>query len=267
MVRRRRPADLVAACGALLTFAFALAAPPASAASIESRKVVSRGKKRTYALYVPASVAADKPAPLLVAVHGSTSNGKTIVERWTDIADAHGMIVAGPDATDNKMWVSPQDGPLFLKERRRRREVAPDRRAPHDLFGHSAGANFALQMAMLESEFFAAAVAVGVSDGATDADHVVERGVDVRGRPARGHRYLGGAPCGRLVVPEEGPVLARHCVAVREPDNVVGRGRGSGWCSRRWRRCRPRRRCTSQSTHARRCSRARCCRRASSRCR
>src|SRR4051812_25640758 len=139
--RRRRRAGPVAACAAL--FALALTCAPASAASIESRKVVSRGKKRTYALYVPSSVSADKPAPLLVAMHGSTSNGETIVDRWTDIADAHGMIVAGPDATDNKMWVSPQDGPLFLKH------VVDDVAKSHAgdgrriyLFGHSAGANF-----------------------------------------------------------------------------------------------------------------------------
>ena len=102
-------------------------------------------------------------------MHGSTSNGKTIVDRWTDIADAHGMIVAGPDATDNKMWVSPQDGPLFLKD------VVDDVSKSHPidgrriyLFGHSAGANFALQMAMLESEFFAAAA---IHAGAVSSDY------------------------------------------------------------------------------------------------
>jgi poly(3-hydroxybutyrate) depolymerase len=148
-----------------------LAALPvhARAASIESRTVVSRGKKRTYALYVPASVSKDTAAPLLVAMHGSTSNGKTIVERWTDLADAHGLIVAGPDATTNKMWVSPQDGPLFLKD------VVDDVSKGHPvdgrrmyIFGHSAGANFALQMAMLESEFFAAGA---IHAGAISSDY------------------------------------------------------------------------------------------------
>ncbi len=139
------------------------------AASIEQRTVVSRNTRRTYALYVPESVAAGKPAPLLVAIHGSTSNGKTIVERWKDMADAHGMIVAGPDATDNSRWASPEDGPLFLKD------VVDDVAASHAidgrrlyLFGHSAGANFALQMAVLESEFFAAAA---IHAGAVSSDY------------------------------------------------------------------------------------------------
>ena len=79
------------------------------------------------------------------------------------------MIVAGPDATDDKMWVSPQDGPLFLKD------VVDDVAKTHPidgrrmyLFGHSAGANFALQMAMLESEFFAAAA---IHAGAVSSDY------------------------------------------------------------------------------------------------
>jgi poly(3-hydroxybutyrate) depolymerase len=128
-----------------------------AAAPIDQQTVVSRGKKRTYALYVPKSLARENPAPLIVAMHGSTSNGKTMVERWTDIADAHGAIVAGPDATDDKIWRSPEDGPLFLKD------VVDDVAKSHAIdgrriyiFGHSAGANFALQMAVLESELFAA---------------------------------------------------------------------------------------------------------------
>jgi predicted esterase len=152
--------------GALLAL---LLAVPARGASIEQKTVVSRGKKRTYALYVPASVSKDKLAPILVAMHGSTSNGKTIVDRWTGIADAHGVIVAGPDATDNKMWVSPQDGPLLLKD------VVDDVAKTYQIdgrriyiFGHSAGANFALQMAVLESEFFAAGA---IHAGAVSSDY------------------------------------------------------------------------------------------------
>lgn len=155
---------------AAAALALLLAVPVSGrAASIEQRTVVSRNARRTYALYVPASVAAGKPAPLLVAIHGSTSNGKTIVERWKDMADAHGMIVAGPDATDNSRWASPEDGPLFLKD------VVDDVAASHAidgrrlyLFGHSAGANFALQMAVLESEFFAAAA---IHAGAVSSDY------------------------------------------------------------------------------------------------
>src|SRR5262249_45489283 len=112
MVIRWRPL----AAAVLAVLASAAASRATAAASIEEKTVASRGKKRTYALYVPESVKADANAPLLVAIHGSTSNGRTIVERWKDMADAKGFIVAGPDATDNARWASPQDGPLFLKD-------------------------------------------------------------------------------------------------------------------------------------------------------
>jgi len=154
---------------AALLFVLPLAASTASAASIEQRTVVSRDKKRTYAFYAPASVKADVKAPLIVVIHGSTSNGKAMVERWTDIADKHGVRIAGPDATDNSRWASPEDGPLFLKDvvDDVSTRYAIDGRRIY-LFGHSAGANFALQMAVLESEFFAAAA---IHAGAVSSDY------------------------------------------------------------------------------------------------
>jgi poly(3-hydroxybutyrate) depolymerase len=141
----------------------------AQAASIEQRTVVSRDKKRTYAFYAPANVKPDTRVPLLVAIHGSTSNGQTMLERWKEIADKHDFLVAGPDATDNSRWASPQDGPLFLKD------VVDDVASRYAIdgrriyvFGHSAGANFALQMAILESEFFAAGA---IHAGAVSSDY------------------------------------------------------------------------------------------------
>ena len=141
----------------------------ARAASIEERTVVSRGKKRTYAFYAPDGVKPDARAPLLVVIHGSTGSGKQMMTNWTSTADKHGFLVAAPDATDNSRWASPQDGPLFLKD------VVDDVSTRHTidgrrlyLFGHSAGANFALQMAVLESEFFAAAA---IHAGAVSSDY------------------------------------------------------------------------------------------------
>lgn len=141
----------------------------AEAASIEQRTVVSRDKKRTYAFYAPDSVKPDTRVPLLVAIHGSTSNGRTMLERWTAMADKHGFLVAGPDATDNSRWASPQDGPLFLKDvvDDVASRWAIDGRRIY-IFGHSAGANFALQMAILESEFFAAGA---IHAGAVSSDY------------------------------------------------------------------------------------------------
>ena len=90
--------------------------------------------------------------------HGSGRDGKTIVDAWKDLAEKEGIVVAGPDSTDSVHWASPQDGPLLL------RDIVDAVAAKHPidrrrvyLFGHSAGAVFGLQMASLESEYFAAA--------------------------------------------------------------------------------------------------------------
>jgi poly(3-hydroxybutyrate) depolymerase len=138
----------------------------ADEAAVEKTTVVSRGKPRTVWVYAPPGLSAEKPAPLVVAFHGSRGSGKTMAEKWTAVARTEGILVAAPDSTDAVHWASPQDGPQLLQdvvEAVAARHTV-DRRRVY-LFGHSAGAVFALQMAPLESEYFAAAA---VHAGAVD---------------------------------------------------------------------------------------------------
>lgn len=148
----------------LLAGASALAI--AADATVEKTTVLSRGKERTVFVFAPSSVSAEHPAPLVVAFHGSGGSGKTMVEKWKPVAEKEGILVAAPDSTDAVHWASPQDGPQLLED------VVKAMAAGHPvdprrvyLFGHSAGAVFALQMASLESEYFAAAA---VHAGAVD---------------------------------------------------------------------------------------------------
>jgi polyhydroxybutyrate depolymerase len=57
------------------------------------------GRDRTYHLYVPASVPADGPAPLLVALHGGTGWGTQYEANsgFDGLAEANGFLVAYPD--------------------------------------------------------------------------------------------------------------------------------------------------------------------------
>jgi poly(3-hydroxybutyrate) depolymerase len=162
---RRRPGR-AALLLPMFGLAIVAAAEEPSNPAISRQTVVSRGKERVYWMFVPPSVSADHPAPILVAIHGSGSSGKTILESWTDVALREGVLLAAPDSTDAVHWASPQDGPLLL------RDVVDAVAAKHPidpkriyLFGQSAGAVFALQMAPLESEYFAAAA---VHAGAVD---------------------------------------------------------------------------------------------------
>ncbi|HJS22847.1 MAG TPA: dienelactone hydrolase family protein [Pyrinomonadaceae bacterium] len=125
---------------------------------ITKELITSSGKTRAYYLYVPSTVKAPNLAPLIVTLHGSNRTGVTLVEKWKDYAKKEGIILAGPDATNLRGWGSPQDGPDFLRdlveELKSKYPVNPRRVY---LFGHSAGAIFAIHMSLMESQYFAAA--------------------------------------------------------------------------------------------------------------
>src|SRR6185503_4292385 len=112
-------------------------------------------KKRVYYLYVPENVAS-KPA-LILTLHGSNRDGMSLVEKWKDIADQEGFILAGPNAMDSTKWSPTDDSPEFL------REIVEQLKAKYSidpkrvfLFGHSAGSVYALNLSMSQSEYFAA---------------------------------------------------------------------------------------------------------------
>jgi predicted esterase len=117
------------------------------------------GKKRIYYLYVPQILLSKStPSPLLILLHGSGRNGLSLLEKWLDLADSEGIILAAPDAIDSARWSMEVDGPDFLRTLTEslKSKYAVDQHRVY-LFGHSAGAVFALEMGMLEAEYFAAA--------------------------------------------------------------------------------------------------------------
>jgi poly(3-hydroxybutyrate) depolymerase len=124
---------------------------------ITKELITSKGKTRAYYLYVPATVKAGSPVPLIVMLHGSGRVGLSLVEKWKALAKKEGFIIAGPDSSNIKVWGSPQDGPDFLRdlveELKTKYPINPRRVY---LFGHSAGASFALEMSLMESQYFAA---------------------------------------------------------------------------------------------------------------
>jgi predicted esterase len=133
-----------------------------AASSVERRSITSAGLNRTYSILIPERAVADGAAGLIVTLHGAGGSGAVFVERWRRIAEKEGLIVVGPDALNSAEWSSPQDGPTFLidvvEEVRRLHRVDGKRLY---LFGHSRGAIFALQMALVESSYFAAVAAHG----------------------------------------------------------------------------------------------------------
>lgn len=132
----------------------------------EKQIITSLGGERTYYTFVPEKLTA--PAPLLLLLHGSGRDGMSQIDEWKALAEKEGIILVAPDSANSREWNMNNDGPEFLHD------IVEAVRAKHSvdgarlyLFGHSAGAVFALYMAVMESRYFAA---VGVHAGAMGED-------------------------------------------------------------------------------------------------
>ena len=152
--------EVFLSCSIVLLCLFLPGASPLTPAQDKPNKIVkesilSNKKKRSFYLFVPATV--NSPAPLIVLLHGSGRDGLSLVEKWKDLAGKEGFIIVGADADSGGGWSTPRDGPEFLRdlveELKSKYPINPRRVY---LFGHSAGAVFALMMSTVESEYFAA---------------------------------------------------------------------------------------------------------------
>ena len=124
------------------------------------------GNTRTFYTFVPQ---AGGPLPLVLLLHGSGRNGQVMVDAWAALAAKEHFILAAPDAYDPAFWQIKIDSPEFLHA------VVDQVEAKHAvernriyLFGHSAGAEYALLLAVLDSHSFAA---VAVHAGALQPDY------------------------------------------------------------------------------------------------
>ena len=151
---------------ALLFLLAVTSAAAFAAAKPEKQTITSQGGERTYYTFVPEKLTA--PAPLLLLLHGSGRDGMSQINEWKDLAEKEGIILAAPDSANSREWSMNTDGPEFLHD------VVEAVRAKHSvdgsrlyIFGHSAGAVFALYMGVMESRCFAAA---GVHAGAIGED-------------------------------------------------------------------------------------------------
>jgi predicted esterase/ribosomal protein L17 len=144
-------------CALLFSLVLLYSFPAQAVEKVVKQSIVSRGKTRTFYLFVPDNLSPARPVPLLVLLHGSGHNGLSLVEKWKDLASKEGIILAGPDAANPNVWSPAEDGPDFLRDLvenlKSKYPINPHRVY---LFGHSGGAVYALTVSMLESEYFAA---------------------------------------------------------------------------------------------------------------
>jgi poly(3-hydroxybutyrate) depolymerase len=113
--------------------------------------------------------------PVVVLLHGSGRNGEIMAQSWKDLAVREGFIVAAPDAFDAASWGSLMDPPEFFQAVVERvKEIHPVDESRIYLFGHSAGAAYALFLAVVDSNLFAA-TAIHAGALQTDPDGLFEQ--------------------------------------------------------------------------------------------
>ncbi len=87
-------------------------------------------------------------APVVLLLHGSGRSGRDMMQPWQEIAQRDGLVLIAPDAADPQQWAAARDGRHFLEEvLLSAAQTYPIDPAEILLFGHSAGASFALSLA------------------------------------------------------------------------------------------------------------------------
>jgi poly(3-hydroxybutyrate) depolymerase len=154
----------------LLLATFLCAASLEAAAKPSRESVEFRGRARTYSLFAPPELGAGEKVPLLLTFHGSGRDGASLVEKWAGLAKKEHILVAGLDSEDRSQWAFYLDPPelvrALVESLSSKYPVDPARVY---LFGHSAGAVYALRLGLMESRAFAA-VAVHAGSFRDEAD-------------------------------------------------------------------------------------------------
>jgi poly(3-hydroxybutyrate) depolymerase len=133
-------------------------APSVCGKGKSTKEIITSGEKqRAYYLFVPEKTSPEVRLPLIVLLHGSNRTGDSLVSKWKDLADKENLLLAAPDSIDSAKWQLGTDGPdlLFDIVEAVKAKYPVDSRRVY-LFGHSGGAMFALMMALVESQYFAA---------------------------------------------------------------------------------------------------------------
>jgi predicted esterase len=122
------------------------------------------GSDRDGAVYVPSSYRHDRPAPLVLSLHGAGGSGRRGLRRVQPLADSAGLIVIAPDSRDGT-WDVVRSGVFgpdveFLDRALdlvfARYHVDPARIAAE---GFSDGASYALSLGLLNGDLFTHVIA------------------------------------------------------------------------------------------------------------
>jgi len=155
---------LLTACRAASTAVRLSARPAKDASGCEPGLQPLRLRtERDALLYVPKSADPDRPAPLLVYLHGATGSEREGIRRLTGFADELGFLLLSP-ASEDGTWDAIRDGygvdvrivDQALQRAFVKRRIDPRRLA---LAGFSDGASYALGLGLANGDLFASVLA------------------------------------------------------------------------------------------------------------
>jgi poly(3-hydroxybutyrate) depolymerase len=129
----------------------------AASGGLNKESIDFEGNRHEYFIFVPKMNTGSAPAPMLVLLHGSGHDGRSLLYPWKKLATREGLVLVAPNAQNAAGWQSPADGPgaLISIAGAVKKQYGVDANRVY-LFGHSAGAVFALLMSLWEPRYFAA---------------------------------------------------------------------------------------------------------------
>ncbi len=142
------------ACAIALVLPLALRG---ASAPVSKEVLTVDGREHAYFLFVPKIAPTPSGPPMLLLLHGSGHDGRSLLDPWKRMAAREGIVLVAPNALDPTRWQAPADGPeplLAIAQAVGQKYHVDSHRIY--LFGHSAGAVFALLMPIAKPEYFAA---------------------------------------------------------------------------------------------------------------
>ena len=130
---------------------------------VAGTRPLGAGAERDGLLRIPQSIATDRPAPLLVMLHGAGSSAAKVMPIVADAAEAHGVVVLAPDSRGPTWDVIREDYGAdvafldhALAELFRTCAIDPARIA---IAGFSDGASYALSLGLFNGALFSDIIA------------------------------------------------------------------------------------------------------------
>lgn len=112
---------------------------------LSARQFTLNGAKRVW--YGQGPGAGDTARPTIILFHGAQRDGRSMLDMWKDVGQSEMLVLIAPDSTSTASWDGSREGPNFLDRliEEATKFHAVDKSRLY-LFGHSAGANHALEL-------------------------------------------------------------------------------------------------------------------------